>query len=266
MTFSIKVAAGIAAAGVLALSAPAYAADLGVYDQGGLKDHSPPSHYVAPIWNWQGLYFGANVGYGFDNSDLQSLERITPPASSIGTVNGFDPQGTFGGLQLGYNWQAERLVFGIETDIQFGDIGDAGGGVYSNNPAFVGAASADIDWFGTLRGRLGFVASERLLIYGTAGLAYGGIDFNQIATNTGNGNVVAFSDDDTKVGYTVGGGIEYAIDPRWSMKVEYQYIDFGDETVTAESFTPAGAPTGINYTSGYDLDLHTVRAGLNYKF
>lgn len=250
----------------LSALAGAQAADLGGYDQGSLKDPLPPSEYVAPIWNWQGLYFGGNVGYGFDGSELSSLERITPPASSIGTVPGFDPQGAFGGLQLGYNWQVERLVLGLETDIQYADLSDQAGGPYSNNAAFQGGAWADLDWFGTVRGRLGFVASERLLIYGTAGLAYGDVSFTQLGVNTANGNTVTFQDNDTKVGYTVGGGLEYAIDPRWSLKAEYQYIDLGDESVAAESLTPGGAPTGINYTSGYELDFHTVRAGLNYKF
>lgn len=256
----------LSAVASVALSSAAFAADLGGYDQGSLKDPIPASPYVAPIWNWQGLYFGGNIGYGFDGSDLRSLERITPPPSSIGIVQGFDPEGLFGGVQLGYNWQVERLVFGLETDIQYSDIGDAGGGLYSNNPVFGGGAWADVDWFGTLRGRLGFAVTERVLVYGTAGLAYGGVDFNQIAVNTANGNSVTFQEDGTKVGYTVGGGLEWAIDPNWSMKVEYQYIDLGDEALLAESVTPAGVPTGINYTTGYDLDFHTVRAGLNYKF
>lgn len=183
----------------------------------------------------------------------------------IGEPGALDAQGVFGGVQVGYNWQREHVVFGIEADIQDSDINDRVGGFYSNNPAFAGVANADLDWFGTVRGRLGY-ATGRMLIYATGGLAYGDVDFNSFAVDGATGNSIGIGRDKTKIGYTVGGGVEYALDPKWSMKLEYQYINLGDETVVGEAVSPAGAPTGETFKSGYDFDVHTVRAGLNYRF
>ncbi len=116
-----------------------------------------------------------------------------------------------------------------------------------------GQASANIDWFSTVRGRVGYAAGPTLL-YFTGGLAFADVDYS--VSGTGPGGAFAMSSDKIETGYTLGGGLEWAFAPNWSLKSEYLYVDLGDETVTS--------PGGVSSTT--DLDFHTVRVGLNYHF
>lgn len=225
-------------------------------DLGGRYEPEPVHNYAPapdPYWNWTGLYFGGNVGYGFADVG-SSLDRITAPVASLGSTGALTSDGMFGGVQLGYNWQRERLVFGLETDFQFADMQDS---AFGSNPAFAGDAAVDIDSFGTVRGRVG-LADGRTLYYLTGGLAYADVDFAQVGI--GLGNAIAVGDNKTMLGYTVGGGIEHALSQNLSLKLEYQYLDFGDAKFSG---TDLG---GNSYASKVDVDMHTVRAGVNYKF
>ncbi|MET0408259.1 MAG: outer membrane protein [Hyphomicrobium sp.] len=209
-------------AAVLALTAStgAWAADLGPY-----QPYTPPQpevEYRAPAAIWEGAYVGINGGYGWSNSTFT------------------EPEGGFGGGQIGYNWQRDRIVFGIEGDFQAGDI--SGNAYNFADDAF---AHSNVNWFSTVRGRLG-IANGPLLVYGTAGLAIADFD---TAVDFGGPR---FRDSDTKTGYAAGGGVEWAFAPNWSMKAEYLYLGFGDDRLS----------------SGYRInnDFQTVRVGLNYKF
>ncbi len=205
-----------------------------------------PVSYVPPIATpntWAGFYVGINGGYGFSNN-----------GDSISYYNGADqsgraqPQGGFGGGQVGYNFQSGSFVYGVEADFQGGDISDSVTGTTANGAAFT--SRERIDWFGTARARLGF-AFDRALIYGTGGFAYGNV--NQHALY----NTASFDNSSTQTGYAVGGGIEYKISPAWSLKAEYQYIDLGSEKLN---------DTLGNATSELDTSFHTARVGLNYRF
>jgi outer membrane immunogenic protein len=200
----------------------AWAADLGPY-----QPYSPPpapiESYAEPAI-WEGAYVGVNGGYGWSNSNFT------------------EPDGAFGGGQIGYNWQRDRFVFGVEGDIQASDINanaDFGG---------FGNARTDIDWFSTVRGRLG-IAQGPWLLYGTGGVAFADIS-NRVDIGP-----VTLSNSDTQVGYAVGGGLEWAFAKNWSAKAEYLYLGFGDDT-----FSGGGNTVHVNN------DIQTVRAGLNYKF
>jgi outer membrane immunogenic protein len=194
-----------------AASSGAWAADL--YRPYTPPPEPAPAPYVEPAI-WEGAYIGINGGYGWSNSGAT------------------DADGAFGGGQIGYNWQRGRLVFGIEGDFQGSDV----------NSSNSGLAGSDMDWFSTVRGRVG-LANGPLLIYGTGGVAFADIT-----------NRFAFVEDsDTKTGYAVGGGLEWAFAPNWSAKAEYLFLGFGDDTV---------AGTGVKV----DDDVHTVRVGLNYHF
>ncbi len=183
---------------------------------GGYKDGPA---YVAV--NWSGFYAGVNGGYGWDAKSNDFLS----------------PSGGFGGGQIGYNWQRGNIVFGLETDIQ-------GAGIEDKN---VFGDKSKLDYFGTVRGRVGY-AFDRTLFYATGGFAYGEVQ-NTYVTLAPFGK---FSE--TQTGYTVGGGVEYKINPAWSVKAEYQYIDLGASNLVG--------PLGQNI--GGDTEVHTVRAGLNY--
>jgi outer membrane immunogenic protein len=181
--------------------------------------------YVQPVgYNWTGFYIGANAGYGW--------------------TDGFgDTDGFVGGGQIGYNWQAigSPFVFGIEADFQGADL---------RSSATNGVATASIksNAFGTVRGRIGY-AWDRALLYATGGWAYTRTELSITAPG------FAASNNDWSSGYALGGGLEYAMWDRWTVKAEYLYIHSGDVSVTAGPFVASGS-----------YNTNVVRAGLNYRF
>lgn len=218
-------AAAPAAALLLAAGFGAHAADLS-------KAYKAQPAPVAASFNWSGFYIGANAGYGWGSSNLS---------------------GAVGGGQLGYNWQADRFVLGIETDFQ------ASGQRASNLVAMLGAAFAETDkvtWFGTTRARLG-IASGPWLFYGTGGVAYGQVKIDGTATGT---VVGPYSAGGTKTGWAVGAGVENAIDKSWSWKLEYLFVSVPGFTNTYTTLTPA---VSVSYGAIRD---NIVRVGLNYRF
>ena len=144
-----------------------------------------------------------------------------------------------GGAMIGYNWQMESLVLGVEADINYAGFGDErsddlGGALntlFDDEDRFVGnsEASFDANWFGTLRGRLGF-AADNFLFYGTGGLAYGhmeaDVDVHVTDTDTDETSSYSGSTESTNWGWTIGAGMEYGID-NWSLGLEYLYVDLG---------------------------------------
>jgi outer membrane immunogenic protein len=226
-----------------AWSSCALAADLGPYN--------PPPRYEpvyepvrAGAYNWQGLYLGVNAGYGWGNDNTAAFTG--PGGTSAGGVS---PDGWFGGGQVGYNAQFNALVLGLEADLQGADISDTT--ALSGGAAFT-EATTDIEWFSTVRGRVGYAAGPALL-YVTGGWAFA--DVSTSVASTGGFGTVSMGSDDIKSGYTLGGGIEWAFAPNWSLKSEYLYVDLGEDTFS----TPVGT-----YTT--DTDFHTARVGLNYRF
>lgn len=242
-------------------------------------DSGEGSYKDAPVemWTWQGFYFGGNAGYASagdgDETDLfRNPNGILGPLD-IGGIGELQAEGGFLGLQGGYNWQRGRFVFGIEGDIQAGDVND---GIGTSNfefpPAtattgFFGTAETDMNYFGTIRGRIG-LAQDNWLLYVTGGYAFADVDYSLIATNRGGtpvGNTVTFDESEVRGGYVIGAGAEWAIRNNLTLKIEYQYLDFDDETYTAQSFQTSGAPSGVFYDSRSELDLHTIKVGVNYK-
>lgn len=159
--------------------------------------------------------------------------------------------------QVGYNWQ--NWVFGIEADFQgSAQNGDANYTVTVLGVPAAVAETADVDWFGTVRGRLGS-ATGPWHAYFTGGWAYGKV--KGVITTTVAGVTVTASDSETRTdGWTVGGGFEYKFNQNWSVGIEYLYLNFGGDTATTA--TAAG-----NFTvTTSDFEDHIVRARLNYHF
>ena len=255
----------LAGASLVALAAatPASAADLRP-----MVAKAPPMAAFVPF-SWTGFYVGFNAGYGFSNENEVETRGID-------AINGFnvgagfrprfvelDSEGFIGGVQLGYNWQFNNVVFGLETDIQYTDFED--------NRNFVGTSGLnnfyrrDLEYLGTFRGRLG-LAFDRALFYVTGGLAYGGV--HNSADFRSGFNTTAFfgQSDDTRVGYAIGGGLEYAFTNNISLKAEYLYYDLGDEDVRV-GLQPGFAPAlGAGYFSEFRNDGHIIRGGINFKF
>jgi outer membrane immunogenic protein len=122
-----------------------------------------------------------------------------------------------------------------------------------------------MSWFGTFRGRLGFTAIPELLIYATGGLAYGQIDASA-DTFFSSTNHYPTSVSQTKAGWTVGGGTEWAFARNWSAKIEYLYVDFGNVSATAlNAPAPADEPgDSVRYT--WHAKENIARVGVNYHF
>ena len=251
---------GAAAIGMLAFAAQAEAADI----------YAPPPPPVFPVAApaplWSGLYGGAHVGGAWADlktSDLNnywSTAYTNPVAAAAGYgIQRTDqsPSGVFGGGTVGYNMQRGGVVFGLEADFGYMDL---------NRDQFLStpygndlSARSHIStgFYGDVTGRLGW-AWGPWLIYGKGGLAV-----LEGTTNIRDPlSPYTSTNDDTRVGWTAGGGFEYLWNPAWSVKVEYQYFDFGTASSSLSLANAAGAP--ITYGFNHDLDINTVKFGINY--
>jgi outer membrane immunogenic protein len=217
--------------------------------------------YVAPF-TWTGFYVGGHIGYGWgDNNRVRDLDGYNANGSfGIGDANGASL-----GLQLGYNWQFQRFVVGIEGDAGF--LGVTGAAQF---PPFVGvrtpadsAATVDMDYYGTITGRLGFTVAERTLIYGKGGWAW--VHARASFTDSDpNGTILVsgLERKDTLGGGVWGGGVEHALSDWFTLKVEYLHFDVSD-TLTHTARTSGGTPFRFAH---HVTDIDTVKVGFNLKF
>ncbi|MCK1524323.1 MULTISPECIES: outer membrane beta-barrel protein [unclassified Bradyrhizobium] len=248
---------------------------------------------VDPGYNWSGFYVGGNVGYSWgrerDDGTLTGVSSAqvfrtagpTPVGAPVVTVLGAVPvwgrsnvDGVIGGGQFGYNWQQSNWLVGLEADLQASDEKSTGTicvavGCPAGSALF--PANYKLDWFGTVRGRVGWLASPRILLYATGGLAYGHLDASAPAVGIGWGG--------TNAGWTVGAGGEFAIDRSWSVKVEYLYMDLGSfngASASATTVTNALNTPGVGFNTvttttttanfGTRFTDNIVRVGVNYRF
>lgn len=216
---------------------------------------------------WNGPYIGANLGYGWADigGSVTAVDQNGNPVFGPAS-HGIDADGMFGGVQVGFNRRMGNFFVGLEADLQTADIS---GSSTTSGAGFTYAASASVDWFGTARVRGGY-ATDAMLIYATGGLAFGNVDYDA-TFKTGNTSV-HLSGDDTHVGFVLGAGVELALRSNWSLKFEYQYLNFGDQRArgsyssTTTSDDDCDTVTTTTVRSGFDTDIHTLRVGLNYAF
>ena len=287
---------------------------------------APPA--PAPAYSWTGFYVGGNVGYGWgdartDIAGSATTEFLGKPIANLNNTvalnnsNADQLNGVIGGGQFGYNFQfSPRWLLGFEADIQ--GSGERGSNSSAtpfsfplctglvNLPPLICAASipgavpglattaynAEINWFGTVRGRVGFLIGDQFLLYGTGGLAYGRVELSgatsvsaSVLPNPAVGPASltpaasAFSESKTNLGFVVGGGMEgrlsYWLPPNWTWKLEYLYVDLGSVD-TAAPIT-GGATLGLRgqllfsaFTGAVAAHTHFTdnifRVGLNYQF
>ena len=261
---------------------------------------APPVFTTVPVFSWTGFYAGLNAGYGFDAGGGSSGSTVVTTSAASGIIanggaagvatfsNSRAQDGFTGGGQIGYNYQftpGSGVVIGVEADAQY-----LGFGRDRNTASFVGTPNADLtfvnpnglsslDYFGTVRGRLGY-AFDRTLVYGTGGFAYGGGGGSRFGLANG-------TRDSFRTGWAAGGGVEYALPTdsflnffrasAVTVKVEGLYVSLDRNgtngafaysnstgTVYTVSSTDYAATTG--YTNRRSDDFAVVRAGLNYKF
>ena len=200
-------ALAITAISSAAMWSAANAADIGSYDR-------VPARVTA--YNWQGFYLGGNLGYQWGKVTNSSV----------------NPSGFMGGLQMGYNWQTGQIVYGLETDFQLSGADNTAPPIKFTNP-----------WLGTLRARGGFTFNN-VLIYGTLGLAYGGLRGE---------STIAGTESKTLGGWSAGLGMEIGLTPTWSVKAEYLYVD-----LAGRGYVISGSTNG--------LESNQLRFGANYRF
>jgi outer membrane immunogenic protein len=222
----------LGATALVALTASASAADLPA------RTYTKAPAYTAPaaVYNWTGFYIGGHLGGAFgDSSSIQG-----------------DDARFMGGVQGGADYQfATNWVIGIEAQYSWMNGGNTGR-LFQNGTL----VTANNDQLGSVTGRLGYTWGPALL-YAKGGYAWKGS--NDIGVIPGVGLAPGFSTSgNSKDGYTVGAGLEYMFAPNWSAKVEYQYYNFGNTTITSAAI-PAGS-------ASYNNDEHTIKAGLNYRF
>lgn len=226
------------------------------------------SYEPTPIFSWTGGYVGLNAGYGggkakhpFDSwyDDGDAIYRES------GSLN-LTSSGFLGGAQIGYNYQIGQLVVGIETDIQGANVKGEGSISMSDmdGNSLNARLGTKLDWFGTVRARMGVSATDRFMVYGTGGLAYGrttsfvrGTSYDAWWDETDSFNE---SVKKTKGGWTIGAGAEYAITNNVTFKTEYLFTDLGKTNL----FSDGGDDYGVSLDRKFNF--HTVRAGINYKF
>ncbi|MCX8568772.1 MULTISPECIES: outer membrane protein [Hyphomicrobiales] len=199
-------------------------------------------------YDWSGLHVGVHGGIGggtFDNSYI--IETEVGPIGYYVSDRAF---GGFGGFQVGYNRQfASNWVAGVEADLSLSEIKAEHS---ESTEGFSSRYTVQVDWFGTVRGRLGY-AEENVLFYGTGGAAYGKISYSD---SDSDGFSEALSD--TNLGWTAGAGVEYGITDNVTLKTEYLYVDLGSLKGTNLIFTGDRIEM--------DTAFHTLKTGLNYKF
>jgi outer membrane immunogenic protein len=231
------------------LSSTALAADLPTRKEA--PAFTPPPAAVT----WTGFYIGVNGGYAGD--------QFKYPYSVAGLVSGsanLTSSGFVVGGQAGYNYQfAPSWVGGIETDIDFADVkGRIGINGSGSGFGFSASGGTKTDYLGTVRARLGYLITDRFLVFATGGFAYG--DAKTTANLNFGGPLFNYSKTNTLDGWTIGGGVEYMIAPNWTFKTEYLYADLGTGTIAS------GTIGGTAYSVKVHPTDNIVRAGLNYKF
>jgi outer membrane immunogenic protein len=294
-----KITACVAAIAAL-ITAQAFAADMPV-------KAPPPAPAPVPIWT--GFYGGIQFGGGWSNEAVNYSANDPNTARLLSGVLGGQPvpngyripqSDAVGGVEAGYNWQAgPNWVLGLETDFSFAGMSGRASGTSvidpTNSLTQSTTAEQSTDWYGTIRGRIGWLATPNLLLFGTGGFAYGRVDgtanlmFNSPLTITLFGpplngfsfqcqtNTLCFtgSSAETRSGWTAGGGAEWLLDQHWSAKIEYQFVDLGTETVrftavavcTVTALCIGGPPTSpSSFNAAFHDRFNVVRLGLNYHF
>src|SRR5581483_9387218 len=222
---------------------------------------------------WAGFYLGVNAGYAWGRSDPSTIASVTGApfffSGTVGPAPRLAPSGFIGGGQLGYNLQSGRWVVGGEADFSgVGAKADA-----SLSPFFLGkgntntvAWSSRYDWLFTARLRAGYLLAPNWLVYATGGLALTQVKDSAVCTvRCGDfpiGVGVTWSDSETLVGGTVGGGVEVMFAPRWTARAEYLYAKFRD-TMPPVTSGPASTPP-IPALFSFNHDLNVVRFAINY--
>jgi outer membrane immunogenic protein len=256
----------LASVGALALTgSAALAADL--------PSRAPPPVYLppAPIFTWTGIYVGGQIGYGWasGNNNFSGFDPFFNTGTFFNSSVGGTPSGVIGGAHVGYQYQINQFVFGLEGSVDGTSLSNTASLFFPDGTTLSANSNADIQ--GSIRGRAG-IAWDRALIYATGGVAFGGFNTNVTLANPGttNGGNPFFASGNvstTRVGWTVGGGIDYAVTNNWSIFAEYRYTNWGSLNDGSLSGIGTGALAGTAFFNGNrTINQNQVQVGFSYKF
>jgi outer membrane immunogenic protein len=223
----------LAGLGFLFATHPALTADLPV-----VRKAPPPA---VALYSWTGFYIGAHLGGGWGDKDWVAV--------GVSPLGSHDISGFLGGGQVGFNFQMGAWVFGAEGDFSWANL--EGNHV---DTVFFGNNITEVDWLGTVTGRLGY-AWDRTLVYVKGGGAWASDKYTVTV-----GGLFFAGADATKEGWTIGAGLEYGFAPNWSAKFEYNYLDFGTDRVRFV------AVAGGSFLRDVDQEVHAAKVGINYRF
>jgi outer membrane immunogenic protein len=257
----------LASAGAIALTgSAAMAAEPPVY---------PPPPPPPPIFTWTGVYLGGQIGYAWSNgsNNFNGFDPFFNRGQGVflNSSAGGTPNGVIGGAHVGYNYQipawnwfsSSGVVIGLEGTVDGTSLSNTAIAVFPDGSNLSASSTANIQ--GSIRGRIG-IAWDRALIYGTGGVAFGGFEtnvrFNGTDFATGAPFFASGSISSTRVGWTVGGGIDYAITNNWSIFAEYRYTNFG--SISENNF--GQLPGGFTFNGSRQLQQNQVQVGFSYKF
>ena len=225
-------------------ASPVSAADLAI--------KAPPAAVVAPVYNWTGFYVGGNVGGAWVQDD------VTDSLFGLSFNNGNNAGVFIGGGTVGFNYQFNNLVLGVEGDFDWAlNSSNTGSGIVGPNGALFQASNNDT-WISTVAARFG-VAFDRWLVYGKAGGGWVGSNSFTV-TDVTTGQSITGSNS-TIAGWLVGAGVEWAFTGNWSAKIEYDYLGLGSQTFTS----PGPFLAGDTFNTG-NGNIQMVKFGINYRF
>jgi len=241
-----------------------------------MEINAPALPVPVAAYNWGGLYVGGNIGYGWGAASDTGLSFVDPAAIFAGyfaaggnVTPNLNPSGLIGGGQIGFNWNlSPSWVVGLVADFQGSGIKDSATNTVTP-PGFLTSLqsnSEQIDWFGTLRAKLGF-ALNNWLLYGTGGLAYGRVATSGcICFGTIPAGPMNFtgSNSATNIGWAVGAGLNYGLTSNWIVGIEYLYVDLGNVSYVETTTNPAAPASSVTINNRAAVQI--ARVLLDYKF
>lgn len=224
---------------------------------------------TAQTVNWSGGYLGGLIGYGWKDQDNtivgnNALSSTLISAGIVPSSANLRPSGAMLGGVIGYDYQfAPRFIGGIAVDYSWANLRDSTTAIGNLVNRSV---DEKISSFGSVRGRLGYLITDRAMIYATGGWAWANVRVTDLSAGPICGGFIVCASgasSNTKSGWVIGGGAEYRLDRNWSLSAEALWADLGTQTTT---LTGRIGPLPLSYTQSQDAKIGVVRAGLNYRF
>jgi outer membrane immunogenic protein len=247
---------------IMAVTGSAFAADLAMRSAPPAYPSAPPAYSA---YDWGGAYIGGVIGDAWGETDSSDPNfGVLGARVGVPVVQPTFSGGFIGGVEGGMRYQLGKLVVGTEADITWGSVN----GTSTTNWVPLGvlsrSISADTNWIATATSSIG-IAHNNWLIYTKAGVTYAHTNYTD---NWVGGGIPLFTgaDSENRVGWTVGAGVEWAFWNNWSVKAEYDYLDFGNKTVAINGTVLPGI---VNFPASFGMEnaqqIYQFKAGLNWR-